>query len=179
MSNLRFMLVTVASFAAAFTGMSWASRGFPALPARVQPAQPESRPALAARSLSESVREALQTPRPAPGDKETGRHRMRLTAIEAANAYAGSPCDQAVKAAFVVATSTYISALSSKKDAAEFSTALDTRVQTAIQRAFEAGGVSREEFPFATQAWLENISGSQMNASPSCLFGRRAETLPR
>ena len=174
MSNLRFMLVTAAIFAAAFTGMSWASRGFPALPA--QPAPTEARPAVAARSLSESVRETLQTRKPAPGDKETGRHRMRLTAIEAANAYAGSPCEQAVKAAFVVATSTYISALSSKKDAAEFSTALDTRVQTAIQRAFEAGGVSREEFPSAAQTWLENISGSQLTASPSCRPGQRAET---
>ena len=149
MSNLRFAIIAAALFGVAFAGISfgmpWASKGFPVVAQQAVPLQPDARlPTFD--SVKQAGREAVRSKAP-QGDNNEGRNRMRLTAIETADAYAQAPCDLAVKAAFVVAASTYLRAASGDKARHTFSTPMDQRVHAAITAAFDSGDLSEHEFP--------------------------------
>jgi hypothetical protein len=185
MSNLRFGLMVAVAFVLAFIGVWLGSKGTPVTAMRSAPANPdvrvsspEARPPApgAEKSAQQGPRKAADNPKSMQGDNDPGRNRMRLTAIEAANAYVRAPCDQAVKAAFVVATATYVKA---QADAKSFSTPLDARVREAIEAAFDAGGVSKDDLPSGTPLWPAATAKSRADAEPLCAVGRRAETIRR
>jgi len=158
MSNLRFAIIAAVLFGIAFAGISfgmpWASKGFPVVAQRTEPLKPDTRlvplkpdarlPTFD--SVTHAGREAVRSKAP-QGDNNEGRNRMRLTAIETADAYAQAPCDLAVKAAFVVAASTYLRAASGGKAGHTFSTPMDQRVHAAITAALDSGDLSEHEFP--------------------------------
>jgi hypothetical protein len=169
--NLGFAALTLGLFVLAFASMSWGSRGLPrastsaTIPAlRLGPLNSDPVVAQVEPTLRPSERKGWSIGAP-QDDKAAGRNLMRLTAIQAANAYAQSPCDRAAKAAFIVATSTFIKS---------YATADDSRVRDAMQAAFAKGGVSMEEFPSDTHSWMAGIAASQDDV---CAGGRRADNL--
>jgi hypothetical protein len=198
-ANWRLGLLAAGLFVASFASMQYAARNVPVprgMPATAT--KPEVRTAMVAPTLplkSESRAgaveppavvkpniaaappvEKLVPPKPVepvePIDKDPGRHRMRLTAIQAAHAYAQSPCDPAVKAAFIVATATYLQvAMASGRDALSWR---DTRVRTAVQAAFQAGGISKDEFPIGAQSGVAVLVAPHGESASTC--GRRADS---
>ena len=173
MSNLRFVLAAAALFGVAFAGISfgmpWAAKGFPAMAQRVVPLKPDARLPTFEDSVKQAGREAVRSKDP-QGDNNEGRNRMRLTAIETADAYAQTPCDLAVKAAFVVAASTYLRAASGVKAGHTFSTPMDQRVRAAITAAFDSGDLSEHEFP----AGLWTTPAKSRNSSAAACAGSAA-----
>jgi hypothetical protein len=195
-ANWRLGLLAIGLFVGAFASMSYASRNHSvprATPATA--AKPEVQVAMAAPTLplrSEPRAGAIDLPAsvkpdaaisppvvkpapkaaepPEPVEKDPGRHRMRLTAIQAANAYTQSPCDPAAKAAFIVATATYLQA--AKMNADVFSWR-DTRVRAAVQAAFQAGGISKDEFPIGAQPGVATLAAPHGELASPC--GRRAD----
>src|SRR5262249_14979655 len=85
----------------------------------------------------------VQPPKPAPATAGARNDdRLAQTALQAAQAYARSPCDRMAKAAFIVAASTYLRAQDASSEAPK-----DARVHDAIKAAFQTGHVSMDEFP--------------------------------
>ena len=111
-----------------------------------------------------------------PRDTDPGRNQMRQTAIQAASAYAYAPCDPAIKAAFVVATTTYIKAVTDKVgNAAAFATPMDRRVRESIKTAFVTGGITSKDFPAGTQVLVAAIAKTDGTPNAPCAMGRRAD----
>lgn len=109
-------------------------------------------------------------------DTDPGRVRMRQTAIQAANAYAYAPCDPAIKAAFVVATTTYVKAVTEKiNNAGAYATPMDKRVRESIQTAFGTGGITSKDFPAGTQNLIVAIAKTDGTPNAPCAMGRRAD----
>jgi hypothetical protein len=145
MNNSRFALTTVIVFCAAFAGiafgMPWLSKNYSAASRAAQRSAPAQPAAVAARV---SVPDTPAPPKAdaAPVRTETSGDTLARTALQAAQAYAGAPCDQMAKAAFIVAASTYLRAQDASPQAPK-----DARVYEAIKTALENGNVSRDDFP--------------------------------
>ncbi|HEX5006482.1 MAG TPA: hypothetical protein VFV70_05180, partial [Hyphomonadaceae bacterium] len=153
--------------------------GFPVMMVRAVPMQPDARLPTFEQSVKQGIRKDWENSKTSQGDNDPGRNQMRLTTIQAANAYALSPCDRAIKAAFVVAASTYMRAtVKSERDAKNFSTSMDQRVREAIDAAFDAGGVTTKDFPKGTPLWARAFMNEQMDNSP-CGADKQAERRTR
>jgi hypothetical protein len=177
MSNLRFVLAAAALFGLAFIGMSWASKGFPVMAMRAVPMKPDARVPTFEESVKQGARKDWEDSKTSQSDNDAGRNQMRLTTIQAANAYALSPCDKTIKAAFVVAASTYMRTMTKNESNAQaFSTPMDTRVREAIDAAFDAGGLTTKDFPVGSPLWA---SASMHDDGPSPCAGRQAERRAR
>jgi hypothetical protein len=170
MSNLRFLIACIATFAAAFAGMNWASsrvsRNAPPPAAHpkaaiAKPLAQEAQPAPIARI--ETIEPALREP-PAPppvvaviaGPRPD---HLRETALGAAQAFAAAPCDAALRAALIVAASSYLRARDGTDDI----------VHAAMRKALAAGTIAPEEMPSAPPAWF-----AARGVAPSCAIGRQA-----
>jgi hypothetical protein len=111
-----------------------------------------------------------------PVDTDPGRHQVRQTAIQAASAYKYAPCDPAIKAAFVVAATTYIKAVTDNiSTAGAFATPMDKRVRESIQAAFGTGGITSKDFPTGTQTLVAAIAKTDGTANAPCSMGRQAD----
>jgi hypothetical protein len=174
MSNLRFAIAAVVSFGVAFVvmsfGLPWASKALMSLPsaakmeastdqvaanparsATVEPNAPEAKsPKAQPRAATQPKTAAAVAP------AEPARDRLAQTALQAAQAYAGSPCDRMAKTAFIVAASTYLRAQDASSKAPK-----DARVHDAIKTAFENGNVSLEDFP------PDVVMANRFTAAPS------------
>ena len=115
--------------------------------------------------------------KPAPSQADSGRSQIRLTAIQAANAYTLTPCDRAVKSAFIIATATYIKSMSGGITG-DGAIQVDARVRTAVEAALRIGGVHKDEFPAGIPLWSTAVARSANDAGP-CSSGRRAENVRR
>jgi hypothetical protein len=178
MSNLRFVLAAAALFGLAFIGMSfgmpWASKGFPVVAMRAVPMKPDARVPTFEESVKQGVRKDWEESKTSQSDNDAGRNQMRLTTIQAANAYALSPCDKAIKAAFVVAASTYMRAMTRSESSAQvFATPFDQRVREAIESAFGAGGITTQDFPAGNPLW--SLAMTHSDGDSPCAAGRQAE----
>jgi hypothetical protein len=195
-SNFRFGLMVAVAFVLTFVGVWLGMKNASVVAARV--AAPEARVAASAAAPvvpSPGTRQAARDervetavkPQPPVAPKppiepklvdawansgDRGRDRMRLTTIETAHAYAGAPCDAAVKAAFVVAATTYLQAMIAKT-----AMPLDPRVREALHKAFTAGDVATDDFPANARPWIAAIMPEPREASP-CPIGRTAEHQP-
>jgi hypothetical protein len=212
MSNFRFGLMVAVAFALTFIGVWLGTKSGPVMAMRSAPAKPEAPAPVAAvvePSPQPTVRKDAEPPKPEPRtaavvppkpapikpasrpaevvvvetDKDRGRMQIRRTAIQAAQAYAISPCDQATKAAFVVATTTYVKAMTEATgDQATavkaFATPMDARVREAVQQAFAAGGVSKDDFPANAQVWVATTAQPRRDGVSPCGVGRTAERAP-
>jgi len=111
-----------------------------------------------------------------PVDTDPGRNQVRQTAIQAASAYKYAPCDPAIKAAFVVAATTYIKAVTDNiSTAGAFATPMDKRVRESIQAAFGTGGITSKDFPTGTQTLVAAIAKTDGTANAPCSMGRQAD----
>ncbi len=164
----RFILTVCMAFATAFVGISWATRGFPAY----------SPPPISVGELQQTLdahfsqhdpvraRKDWEAEHTARGDDDAKRNAIRLDTLQAANAYAMSPCDKTMKSNLIEAVTAYVRAWQKKMDcprpldmlvfcsdqrikevATTFSTPLDLRVQAALMKAFEQKGIVKADFP--------------------------------
>jgi len=191
MSNFRFGLMVAVAFVLTFIGVWLGKSNTPVMAARTaapevvvvapapvaKPMEPVPRkepiqakvipvepPAVTA--AAPVIAPTVEIPR---GDGDRGRDRMRLTALEAANAYAQAPCEAATKAAFVVATATYAKAMiGTGGEATQFATPLDTRLREAIRAALAIGGVRQDDFPAETRTFIATLTPPLSSAAPRC-----------
>lgn len=191
MSAVRFVSLAIALFAAAFAGISWAAKGFPMVAMRAAPAKPDARVPTVEQSVQQGQRKDWENSKAAPGDGDPKREALRLTALQAANAFVLSPCDATLKKNLVAALSAYAKAWTEmagckfgvcgggdrKIDTAAtaFSTPADMRVRAALRDAFEKGGIGREDFPASIRLWVTMLVGDPGDPVSACASGRRAD----
>ena len=218
MSTFRFALIVIGLFALAFVGISWGTKGFPVMAMRSEPAKPvaqaapiQAAPIQAARapaveekkavqlkpiptfeeSAKRGIRKDWEASKTAQGDGDPKREALRLAALQAANAFALSPCDATMKKNLIEALSAYAKAWAEmagcrfgvcggddrKIDtaAANFSTPSDMRVRAAMRAAFEKGGISRDDFPGSVRLWVMMLAGDRGDPVSACATGRQAD----
>jgi hypothetical protein len=143
-------------------------------------------------SVKKGIRKDWEASKTAQGDGDPKREALRLAALQAANAFALSPCDATMKKNLVEALSAYAKAWTEMAGckfgvcggdhgridaaAANFSTPSDMRVRAAVQAAFEKGGISREDFPGSIRLWVTMLAGDPGDPVSACATGRHAES---
>ena len=191
MSSFRFAFIAIALFAVTFVGVSWATKGFPVMAMRAAPPQPQARVPTFEQSVKQGLRKEWENSKTAQGDGDPKREALRLAALQAANAFALSPCDPAMKKNLVAALSAYAKAWSEMAGcksgvcgggdhridnaAAAFSTPADMQVRETLRAAFEKGGVSRQDFPASIRLWVTMLVGDPGDPLSACAQGRRAD----
>jgi hypothetical protein len=190
----RFILVICMAFATAFVGVSWAARGFPmsfssAVQVAPLPAMVDAH--FGDEHAKEGLRKDWEAQHTAQGDNDAKRNEIRLDTLQAANAYAMSPCDKTMKANLVSALAAYTRAWQTKlnckpnflgqlicsdqqfKDAADsVTTPLDQRVKAALREAFAQKGIVTADFPKDVQHDVRHFTGPDFwenEQSPICL----------
>jgi hypothetical protein len=191
MSTIRFTLIAVGVFVLAFAGISWANRGFPTMAMRAAPMKPEPHIATVEQSAKKSIRNDPENSKATPDSGDPERDALRLALLQAANAFALSPCDAAMKKNLIEGLSDYARAWADmagckfgvcggedrKIDTAatNFSTPSDMRVRAAVRTAFEKGGISRQDLPGSTRLWVTMLAGDPGDPASACTTGKRAE----
>lgn len=190
----RFIVCVGMVFLTAFAGVSWATRGFPmsfSSPAPLQPLQPTLNSYFGDDHAKEGLRKDWEAEHTARGDDDAKRNAIRMDTLQAANAYAMSPCDGSVKANFVASLSAYTRAWQTtlgckpnflgqlicsdeqfKRAADSVTTPLDRRVKTALHAAFEQKGIVTADFPKDVQRDVRQFAGPDFwenDQSPTCL----------
>ena len=187
MGSLRFGMIVVDAFAAAFGGVKWASHGFPIPMLGTVPLKLDARIPTFAQSVQKGTEEAWIDAKTEQSDGDSKRDTLRLAALQAANAYALSPCDSGIKANLVAALSDYAGAWAEmagcgsgrcdgsdkKLDAARvaFSTPADMNVRKALRNAFAQGGISRADFRPEVGDWAATAAGGPGNPNSACSAG--------
>jgi len=206
----RFYLYVAMAFVTTFVGVSWAARGFPV---GFSPTENVSRaeivqplPALVNSTFGDEhakqyERKMWEAEHTAQSDGDAARDKLRLDALQAANAYAMSPCGDITKQNLIEALTAYTRAWQKKmncprpqnmlmfcsdekvKAASEaFSTPLDIRVKAAFHEAFNQHGVVRADFPEDIRFDMLQFAGPGLWAdeeSPLCLPRERASASNR
>ena len=183
MGSLRFGLMVIFAFAAAFAGMSWVSHGFRIPTLAVVPLKPDARIPTFEQSVAEEQQRAWESSHTSQSDGDPQRDALRLAALQAANAYALSPCDGTMKANFVAALTAYTQAWADmagckgmicsddkKLDAAAaaFRTPADMHLREAVGHAFEQGGISVAEFDPALRDFAAGVAGHRGDPTSAC-----------
>ncbi|HKS20070.1 MAG TPA: hypothetical protein VJS63_12760 [Bradyrhizobium sp.] len=198
----RFALYVAMAFVTAFVGVSWAARGFPmrfSSPVQTEPLQQRLTTTFGDKA-EEYERKAWESKHTAQSDKDPILDKIRLDALQAANAYTMSPCDKTMKQNLVAALTAYTRAWQAKlgcprqtsmlmfcsdkklnEAAKTFSTPLDRQVKEAFRQAFEQKGVVAADFPAAVRFDMLAFSGPGLwpnEESPICLPRQRASASP-
>jgi hypothetical protein len=196
MGTLRFSFFTVALFALAFVGISWANKGFPVMAMRVVPMKPDARIPTFEESVKQGLRKDLENSQTAQSDGDKERDKLRLALWQASIGYKLSPCDDTMKKNLVEALTNYTNAWATmagcklgicngddkKRDAAAaaFKTPADERVHSSLREAFEQGGITRDDFPKAIRTHVLMWSGMPFGEpEAACMAGRKREGLRR
>jgi hypothetical protein len=203
----RFAHYALLACFATFAGVSWAVRGFPmrasGFPASVfentvtgpvadGSAQSSLASTFGRQGAKDYERRAWEAAHTMRGDDNPKLDRIRMEVLQAADAYAMSPCGEITKLNLVTALTDYMRAWKDKlqcsmsgnlvvfcgedrlKEAAEmFSTPLDLRVQASLSRAFLQKGIVKADFPAALRGDLQHFAG------PAFMFNESAVCAPR
>ncbi|KAH2822625.1 hypothetical protein KXV85_002203, partial [Aspergillus fumigatus] len=162
----RFVVLTCMAFVSTFVGVSWAMRGFPvSTPSLVGELKPTLTSSFGDDSAKARERKDWEAQHTLQSDKNPELDALRMDALQAATAYAMSPCDKTMKANLIAATSAYargwlkifdcpnpamaMFCSEKKRDQANasYSTPLDVRVKAQLAEAFEQKGIVQEDFP--------------------------------
>ncbi len=192
MIDFRVLLGAVALFVGAYAAVSMLTKSAPvATTVRPAPAidiahsgsdlteepastiPPEPASVLQERDPAPEQAAATEPPARPERDLSQGRERIRVSAIQAATAYALAPCDMINKAALVVAMSTYLRTLESEIAPADAEP--DRRVRNALRSAMNAGGLADEDFPVDGLPVPANLTRIASSRAPACDGARRAE----
>jgi hypothetical protein len=200
----RFILFVCMAFVSAYVGVSWAARGFPmnfstSSPVAVAPLQPTLDAHFGDDRAKAALRKDWEAEHTSRGDDDTKRNAIRLDTLQAANAYAMSPCDKTMKANLINALSAYTRAWQAKlgckrnmfgqlicsdqkyKEAAEsVNTPLDRRVRAALESAFEQKGIVTADFPEDVQLDVKQFTSPDFwsGQSPICMPRQMGSTNP-
>jgi len=164
MTTFGFIRFAVGLFALVFVVLSAIPNAFPVMVAAM--VKPVSRLPMVEPNSDSGVRSAWEESKISQGDGNAARDKLRLELTQASTGYELSPCDDTTRANFVEALTSYTRAWyqmancrpggsdcpdnggdRSKAAAAAFKTPADIRAHDAVRKAFEQGGVSREDFP--------------------------------
>ena len=195
----RFILYLCMAFITAFVGVTWAARGFPvhfSSAVNVGPLQPTVTATFGDQSAKDYERKMWEAEHTAQSDKDPKLDKIRLETLQAANAYAMSPCDDTMKSNLIAALTAYTRAWQQKMDCprpqnmlmfcsdkklkeatATFSTPLDIRVKEALSQAFDQRGIVKTDFPSSVRFDVLQFAGPGLwsdDASPICLPRMRA-----
>lgn len=194
----RFILYVGMAFVTAFVGVTWAARGFPMRfsgPEIVGQLQPTVTATFGDQSAKDYERKMWEAEHTAQSDKDPELDKIRLEALQAANAYTMSPCGEITKLNLIAAVTAYTRAWQKKMDcprpqnmlmfcgdkkleevAATFSTPLDIRVKAALHEAFEQRGIVKADFPADMRFDVLQFAGPGLwsDESPICLPRMRA-----
>lgn len=194
----RFIIYTLMAFITAFVGVSWAARGFPmsfSSPQLVAPMRATVDSRFGDENSKAYERKQWESEHTAMSDKNPKLDALRLDALQAANAYAMSPCDKTMKKNLIDAATAYTRAWQAKlgckrtmlgmmscsdkqvKDAADtFTTPLDDRVKAALHAAFDQKGVVKADFADDVRFDVLHFAGPGLwdDESPVCLPRQRA-----
>jgi hypothetical protein len=189
MGTLRFGFVTMAVFAAAFIGISWAQKGFPLVRIGTAEMKPDPRIPTFEQSARKGIRQDWEVSKTAQSDGDKRRDQLRLELSQAANAYELSPCDPTIRKNLIAAMTAYTMAWAElagcrngycawddKKlgaAAAAFKTPADKRVHEALREAVAKGGINRDDFPRAIRDWAMHWSGLPFGEPEACHAHRR------
>ena len=189
----RFVLFACMAFASAFVGVSWAARGFPTGFSAFSPVvrlQPTVDAHFGDDHAKEALRKDWEAEHTSRGDDDAKRNAIRMDTLQAANAYAMSPCDKTTKANLVDALTAYTRAWQTKRGcklnrfgtfncndqrvqeaANSFHTPLDKRVHAALHSAFEQKGIVKTDFAEDVREEVAVFAGPDFwdNPSPICL----------
>jgi hypothetical protein len=195
---IRFVVFTCMAFVTAFVGVTWASRGFPMRfsgPEIVSQLQPTVTSTFGDQSAKDYERKMWEAEHTSQSDKDPVLDKIRLEALQAANAYTLSPCGDLTKLNLIAAVTAYTRAWQKKMNcprpqnmlmfcgdekvkevAATFSTPLDIRVKAALHEAFEQRGIVKADFPANMQFDVLQFAGPGLwsDESPICLPRMRA-----
>lgn len=171
---LRFYTLVAMAFVTTFTVVAWGAHGFPTSPFPgfgpvIAPLQPSSKIPVFGDPVrrAESDRRDWVNSKTMQSDNDSKRDKVRLAALQAANAYALSPCDATMKANLVAALSDYAKAFEdvlqcdstgpfglarcpeANREAARvaFTTPLDNQVRDATHAAYDKGGIGQNDYP--------------------------------
>lgn len=187
MGNLRLTLTASLAFAAAFGGIFWASKGFPLWSPRaavVKTAEPMQIPDAV---LQTTVHRDRDSAKVVHGNVDPDM--VRSMTLQAATAYARSPCNVTIKRNLVDAVTSYAafsaerascrdgicSGAGEMSDDDVFRTPADIRVHQALRAAIDKGGIAREDFPKSVQKWIGYWTNAGA-ADPHACFGLRKES---
>ncbi|HLX17328.1 MAG TPA: hypothetical protein VKS24_19240 [Bradyrhizobium sp.] len=194
----RFVLFVCMAFATAFVGVTWAARGFPMwfyYPRFANQLQPLVTATFGDQSAKDYERKMWEAEHTAQSDGDPKLDKIRLEALQAANAYTQSPCGETTKLNLIAAVTAYTRAWQRKMDcprpqnmlmfcgdeklkevAAAFSTPLDIRVKAALHEAFEQRGIVKADFPADLRQDMLQFAGPGLwfDESPVCLPRMRA-----
>jgi hypothetical protein len=191
----RFILFVGMAFVTAFVGVSWAARGFPvefssSAVVTVVPLQRTVDRHFGDEHSKQALRKDWEAEHTASGDNDAKRNAIRLDTLQAANAYAMSPCDKTMKANLVEAVTAYTKAwqamrsckrnllgfmsCNDRKDeeaADSVNTPLDKRVEAALHAAFAQKGIVKADFPADVRDHVAVFAGPEFwdHPSPICL----------
>ena len=198
----RFALFAAMAFISAFVGATWVIRGFPVAffgPAAT-PLQPLVTATFGDQSAKDYERKMWEAEHTSQSDNDPKLDKIRMEALQAANAYTLSPCGEITKANLIAAVTAYTRAWQKKMDcprplnmlmfcsdqklkevAATFSTPLDIRVRAALHEAFEQRGIVKADFPEDMRHDVLDFAGPGLwsDESPICLPRMRAAASPR
>jgi hypothetical protein len=199
----RFILYVCMAFITAFVGVTWGARGFPVHfsgPVNVAPLQPTVTATFGDQSAKDYERKMWEAEHTAQSDNFPKLDKIRLETLQAANAYAMSPCDETMKSNLIAAVMAYTRAWQKRMDcprpqnmlmfcgdkklkevAAAFSTPLDIRVKAALFKAFDQRGIVKADFPADMRFDVLQFAGPGLwsDESPICLPRMRAAGSPR
>jgi hypothetical protein len=198
----RFVLFAAMAFVSAFVGVTWVIHGFPVSffgPAATQ-LQPLVTSTFGDQGAKDYERKMWEAEHTSQSDNDPKLDKIRMDALQAANAYALSPCGEITKTNLIEALTAYTRAWQKKLDcprpqnmlmfcsdkklkevAATFSTPLDIRVKTALHEAFEQHGIVKVDFPEDIRFDMLQFAGPGIwsDESPICLPRMRATATPK
>lgn len=201
----RFIVIAGIAGIAAFGGVSWAMRGFPN-PARAfetavtGPAGPKPRQGIVTTTFGEDHDRKIweEATEAARNDRDPKLDRVRMEALQTADAYAMAPCGEFTRLNLIAALTAYTQAWQARvKDcprlltvpvcgekktrevAAAFSTPLDLRVRVALSQAFANGGIAIEDFPAEVRRDALQFGGSSLQHWTVAACGGRQRSVAR
>lgn len=187
--SYRFHLNVVMAFVTAFVVGSWAMRGFPMRssgPVQFRELAPATDTTFGDTRETDEMRRRREAIAAAEKVNDPVLDRIRLDTLQAANAYALSPCDATMKANLIKALTVYVEAwqrvlqcpgprmfcneANMFRATTTFSTSLDNRIKEALDQAFRQKGIVKTDFPRAMQLDVSYFSGPHLwsNESPVC-----------
>ncbi len=201
---LRFYTYVAMAFVTAFVVISWGTHGFPVMPLPrlgvpqvIAPLQPSSKIPVFGDPVrrAESDRRDWVNSKTLQSDNDPKRDSVRMATLQAANAYSLSPCDATMKANLVAAISDYARAYQdvlkcdstgpfglatcpeNNREAARiaFTTPLDTEVTTAIQAAYDKGGIGKNDYATSVRL-MAGIVARSVGDKPSVCTSQVSES---
>jgi hypothetical protein len=171
---LRFALYALLACVATFAGVSWAVRGLATKAFETIAASA----AAGGQSAKEYERKMWEAQHTARGDDDPKLDRIRMEALQTADAYGMAPCGEFTRLNLIAALTAYTQAWQVRvKDCprlmtvplcddkkvrevtATFSTPLDLRVQYALSTAFAKGGITINDFPAEVRRDMLQFAG--------------------